>query len=438
MRSLGTLTIGAGLALLTQITSPSPASAQQVTVDAEVLEELQAVIRRQQRQIEDQSRVLQSVQRQLNDIRTDTAEAKTEAKKATAAVTQQPAGDYGVALAPTEEGKERIKVSLSGMLNRAANTIYDGKDTQLYNVDSDADPSKFRFDASAQITEDLSLAGRLEYSISQNNSGDVSQDNENAGTFTDARWVDASFSSKQYGTVRIGQGSTAADDSSGQDLSRTQAVQNASIADIMAGMQFRDTNLDLTGITTRDAFTDFDGLSRVNRVRYDSPNLAGFQLRAAAVSDQRWDASVFWGGQTDNFKMLAAGGITEPNEDGIDLQYNGSFSMLHEPTGLNLTLMAGMKDVDGGGPQSNLWSKFGYLADIFGIGKTAFAVDYRTTKNLPDAAFEGYSVGGAIVQHLEKYGAQVYAQFRRFKLDENNAPNLKAINGGTIGTVITF
>ncbi len=433
MKRFNTLTMGTGLVLLTQITSPPSADAQQVTVDTETLEQLQEVIQQQQRQIENQSRVLRSMQRQLNELRTDTAEAKTEAKKA-AAIVADPAEAPRV----VSTGDERIKVSLSGMLNRAANTIEDGRSTRLYFVDSDADPSKFRFDASARITDDITMAGRLEYSFSQNNSSEVSQLNENAGTFTDARWVDVSFGSKRFGTLRLGQGSTAADDSSGQDLSRTQAVQNASIADIMAGMLFRDNREDLTDIRVTDVFKDFDGLSRQNRIRYDTPIFSGFQLRAAAVSDQRWDTALFWSGQTDDFKFLAAGGITEPNESDVDLQYNGSFSMRHEPTGLNLMLMAGMQEGDNGGDPSNLWIKGGYLGKFFEIGDTAFAADYRTTNNLPGPSFDGYSVGAAVVQHLDKYGAQIYAQFRRYRLEEDGGPNPKPINGGTIGTVVTF
>ncbi len=40
-------------------------------------------------------------------------------------------------------------------------------------------------------------------------------------------------------------------------------------------------------------------------------------------------------------KEAAAAAIANPNQDNTDLQYDGSFSVLHEGTGLNLTMSAG-------------------------------------------------------------------------------------------------
>ncbi len=422
-----------GLPLLAQATILPTSSAEQVTVDAKLLEDLQQVINRQQQQIEEQSRVLQSLQRQLGEIKTDTAAAKTEAKKAAAVATDPTKAPQ----TPTSDQK-RIKVSISGQVNRAMNIADDGSNTNAYFVDNAASNSRFRFVGDAQLTDDLSIGAKLEYAFNSNLSTRVSQDNENAGTFVEARWVDASFTSKSYGTLYLGRGSTASDTSSEQDLSRTDVVQYAAIADIMGGLKFRDNREELTDIRVSDAFKDFDGLSRQDRIRYDSPSLGGLKLQTSGISDQRWDGALFWGGETDTLKMVAAGAVAEPNSDGVDLQYNGSFSMLHEPTGWNLTLSAGMQDADDGGNPSNLWGKLGYLAKIVAVGDTALALDYGLTNNLPDPSFDGYSVGGAVVQHLDKYGTEIYAQFRRYKLDQNNAPNPKAINGGTLGARVKF
>jgi hypothetical protein len=243
---------------------------------------------------------------------------------------------------------------------------------------------------------------------------------------------------KRYGTLYLGKGSTASDDSAEQDLSGTDVVQYASIADIMGGLQFRDADKNLTGITVSDSFKDFDGLSRQSRARYDSPSFGGATLQASYITDQRWDSAIFWGGQSNTFKAVAAAAVSDPNEDKINLQYDGSFSVLHEPSGLNLTLSAGMKDSDEGGNPSNLYGKIGYLAKFFAIGDTAFGLDYTRSNNLPDGSFDGNSVGGAVVQHLEDYGTEIYAQFRRYDLNSNDGPDPKPINGGTLGARVKF
>ena len=52
------------------------------------------------------------------------------------------------------------------------------------------------------------------------------------------------------------------------------------------------------------------------------------------------------GGQGYGFKAAGAVAFADPNVDDTDLQYDGSFSLLHEDTGLNLTLSAGLMERD--------------------------------------------------------------------------------------------
>jgi len=96
----------------------------------------------------------------------------------------------------------------------------------------------------------------------------------------------------------------------------------AGVADIVGGLQFRDKDGDLSGLTVGDAFFDFDG-DRQNRIRYDTPVLGpGLQFSVSAGSDQRYDASLNWGGDFDQwsgvdfgpFTTLAAIGISDPSE----------------------------------------------------------------------------------------------------------------------------
>ena len=426
--------VNTSAALVVQFILLSPAFAEEVTVDAKLLDDLQQVIKNQQRQIENQARVLESLQSQLNQLKADTAEAKTEAKKATAAVAAAPAAAPEV----VTSGQERVKLSISGQVNRATNVASDGKSTKVYFVDNDASNSRVRFVGTAQLNDELSVGTRIEVAIAPNESSEVSQDNEDSGDFFDERWADLSATHKRYGTLYLGKGSTASDNSAEQDLSGTDVVQYASIADIMGGLQFRNSNKNLTGISVSDGFKDFDGLSRQSRVRYDSPTIGGATLQASYVTNQRWDSAIFWGGKSDTLTAVAAAAVAEPNEENIDLQYDGSFSMLHTPSGLNLTLSAGMKDSSDGGNPSNLYGKIGYFAKFSDIGATAFGLDYTRSNNLPDGSFDGNSVSGAVVQHLENYGTEIYAQFRRYNLNSNDGPNLKAINGGTLGARVKF
>jgi hypothetical protein len=173
-------------------------------------------------------------------------------------------------------------------------------------------------------------------------------------------------------------------------------------------------------------------------VRYDTPTFYGFHLATSAVSDQRYDASLWWGGQGYGFKAAGAAAVAFPNEDNTDFQYDGSFSLLHEDTGLNLTLSAGLKERDNQGDASNLWAKVGWLTRFFSFGETAFGVDYARSMNLPTGRDDGYSVGAAAVQQFEEYGTEIYLQFRQFSLDRDVEPSVQDINVGTVGARLKF
>jgi len=215
----------------------------------------------------------------------------------------------------------------------------------------------------------------------------------------------------------------------------------SSISDIVAGIQFRTSNgKELTGIRVSDAFNDQDGLSRQSRVRYDTPSFYGFSLAGSAVSNQREDAALFWGGQGLGFKAAAAAAVSNPNQNNTNLRYDGSFSILHEKTGLNLTLSGGILDKEAQDSATNLYAKLGWITNFFDFGATSFGVDYTNSQNASGEGDKGYSVGAAVVQSLDKFATELYFQYRLYSLDRDsdNGPSVENINAGTVGARVKF
>ncbi len=429
-----------GLLLAVGVSYVSPAMAQ----DAKTVERLERLIKEQQKQLE-------SMQRQLNQLKQTADEAKSAAEKA-----KSEAGEATTAVQATIGKKDEfrnivssspgnIKLSISGQVNRAVNIIDDGKNTDAYFVDNDASNSRVRFIGTAKATDDLTVGSRIEVAFAPNESSSVNQNDEDNGNlsssdnFLDERWAEVSLDSKRFGKLSLGKGDAASNNAAEVDLSKTSVVQYASIADIASGMLFRQSSGDsLTTVKVSDAFSDLDGLSRKNRVRYDTPTFYGFSLAGSLVSNQRWDASLWWGGQGLGFKAVAAAAFADPNQDNTDYQYDGSFSLLHEATGLNLTLSAGLKERDDQGDNKNYYAKAGWLARFFSVGQTAFGVDYTRSVNFPTGRDDGYSVGGAVVQQFEEYGTELYMQYRVYSLDRDVEPSVQDLNVGTIGARVKF
>ncbi len=422
-----------------------PAFAQ----DAGKVQELQRVIDAQQSQNEDQQRQIEAQQKQLDaqrqllqklqsQIESLAEEAETTVPAPVLAEEKEATGQAPVKKVVTS-GQERINLSISGQVNRAVNTVDDGKSTRAYFVDNDNSESRVNFVGSLKATDDLTLGTRIELSIAPNKAGEVSQNNEESGNIFDQRWTELSLHSKRFGKLSLGKGETASFGSGSVDLSRTGVITYATIVDTAGGMLFRrDSDDVLTDVRVGDAFNSFDGLSRRNRLRYDSPTFLGFRLAASAISDQRYDASLWWGWQGYGFKVAGAAGFAYPNQDDADFQYDGSFSLLHEDTGLNLTLSAGLLERDNQDDARNLYGKVGWLRRFFPFGETAFGVDYTRSSNLPTDSDDGFSVGAAAVQFFEDYGTEIFLLYRLHSLDRDVEPGVQDINVISTGARVKF
>jgi type II secretory pathway pseudopilin PulG len=417
-----------GLGLLTM-----PAFAQDAGKD----QELQRVIDAQQKQLNAQQNQLDAQQKQLDTQRQLLQELQTqiESPAEEAKTTVQTPGGKVV----TSGGGKRVKLAISGQVNRAVNIVDDGKSTDAYFVDNDNSESRVRFVGTAEATDDLTIGSTIELSIAPNKAGEVDQNNQETNNVFDERIVEATLDSKRFGKLSLGKGHTASYGTASVDLSGTAVISYATIADTAGGMLFRQTSDDnLTNVRIVDAFNSFDGLSRKNRVRYDTPTFHGFHLATSAISDERYDAAVYWGVQGYGFKAAGAAAFAYPNEDDTDFQYDGSFSLLHEDTGLNLTLSAGLLERDNQGDAQNLYAKVGWLTRFFSFGETAFGVDYTRSLNLPTGRDDGYSVGVAAVQQFEEYGTEVYLLYRLHSLDRDADPSVHDINVGSIGARVKF
>lgn len=414
-----------------------PAMAQSAAVDPQLLQQLQETIRQQQRQLEQQAAqikaqaaVLQQLQQQVGAL-----QAGQPAVTATAGPSEQPAK---TSPALVTSGNDTIRLSLSGHINRAVNVVNDGGRTNLYHVDNNADNTRIRLVGTARVSDDLTLGSRLEFAVSADDSSIVSQDNQAPGSFINTKFAEISLRSKSFGTLYLGKGSSASDNTSAVDLSGTDIVLYSSIADIAGGIRFRQKNGLLSNTSLATAFDPLDGLGVVSRLRYDSPEFYGFMLSGSLVTNQRSDLALTWGGEGYGFQAAAAFALANPKLSGAGLQYDGSYSLLHLASGLNLTLAGGLLEQKQRKDSSNLYIKLGWLANLTGLGSTAFGVDYTDSREMAAAGDKGYSVGGAVVQAFEKYATELYLQYRVFSLDRTAGVPVSDISVGTFGARVKF
>ncbi|MFV0437891.1 MAG: porin [Desulfopila sp.] len=343
-----------GLGVLLALPGAGSASARQVTVDAKMLEQLQQLVREQQKQLDSLQRQVDTFQQTAVAAQSQAEEARTVAEEVKTA-TQ---GDKTVV-----SGSPRVKLAISGQVNRAVNLADDGDTTDAYFVDNDASNTRVRFIGTADVADDLLFGSTLEIGFSPNNSSKVSQDHQRDSSSNDVydeRVAEIYLKSKQYGNLYFGKGSTASDGTAEIDLSHTDIVQYSSYAGIAGGLKFRQSKGDeLSGASINDVFSNYDGQSRRSRIRYDLPIFYGFGLAGSVISDRRWDTALRWNGSGYGFEVASGVALGYINEDNYNYQYDGSVSILHTDTGLNFTFSGGAREAKSGDNPYALYGKLG-------------------------------------------------------------------------------
>jgi hypothetical protein len=425
--------------------------------DEAMMKRMEELIQKQQRQIEAQNRAIEKLQQQVGTLSDRAVQEATAAAKKEA--TETAKAEVAKAVPPDvvrNENGDKVALKLYGQANRAYLFADDGDSSDSYFVDNDNSSSRVGALAEAQVNDDITFGGRLEIEYQSNPSNVVNQDDKNPGdsgngTGFDERWVDAQITSKRFGKLYLGKGSTASDGTSEVDLSGTSVVAYSSISDMAGGIRFYDDDTNtLTNTDVGDAFDNFDGLSRRNRLRYDSPTFWGFQLGGSVLSDGGDVALKYAAKWGENWKFAAAASYANPQaqKNDIDDQVSGSASILHS-SGLNLTLAGAIADLrhdeenpDGSSRSDDpkyMYAKLGYRSNLFKFGETRFSVDFARSDDRDQDRDEATTIGAAIVQDLSQWGMEYYLGYRWHELDRGEgSTDFDSINAVMSGVRVKF
>lgn len=324
-------------------------------------------------------------------------------------------------------GNSGIKLTFSGQVNRGVLLSDDGVDTETFFVDNDNSSTRFRIIAEGDINAGLRAGLNIEIEAETNSTAVVSQDNRNpdSSDFLNERKLEFYLEGDSFGRISVGQGDTASNSSAEVDLSGTAVVGYSGIADLGGGLQFRDEDENLSGVRVGQTFTNLDGLSRQDRVRYDTPSLNGLVLSASAGvaggdfdGEEIYDIAARYKGDFGAYKFDSAIAFAvAPNDDEI---VDGSASVLHE-SGVSLTLAGGSVDRDDDADDRDTvfgYIKLGYETEgLTSMGSTAFAIDYSYNEDVALEDDESTSYGLFAVQKVDAINSELYLGVRNYELD---------------------
>ena len=367
--------------------------------------------------------------------------------------------------------KDQVKLRVSGQINRAVVFADDGFQTQTRHVDVDYSSSRFRWQADAKVNNDIKIGGLIEIQVEPNsnlgNRGGGDQDTEsgtesNTNSRLSPRKVEFWIHHNQFGRVYMGKGDPGSNGSI-QITAHAGAVAmlNGSTTFAYGGLEFKTAaGSGAASVAVISSLGDLDGLTRANRIRYDTPVFAGFQGRVSHLDDSSYDLTLLYSGKILDTKVKAAiayvesSGHTSGGRDGELV--DGALSFVHS-SGFGFTgafAIQSRDDQDGDNRIPNIlstgssqdpamWYVSGHFERKFTeLGTTFLGMAYQEFSEIFQARDTGRAFAVAVVQHIDAAAFELYASYTHFELDRSGAngvdQNFKDLDVVLVGGRLKF
>jgi len=361
------------------------------------------------------------------------AEEATEAAESVAAVPQSV----------VTSGNPDTSLSISGQVNRMVLYADDGNQSRFFHADNDKSSTRIRFQGKRKMDEEWSAGTNIEVQFESNASGDVTIDQNTSvidnNSFTE-RKLEVYVASDRLGKLWLGQGDTASNGTAEVDLSGTTVISSSDIVTIANEVDFvlSGTAGTSSGDDPGDLYSNNDGLSRDDRIRYDTPSFAGFKLSTSWVDGDEWDIAARYGRDYDGFNVALGASYwdSSPTNGLTGLSMSGS---VKADFGTSLTGTWSQADSDAVGRDTEtFWfAKLGHQWSPFDIGSTAVSASYANTDDQEANGKGGDYMDIAFVQKINSLGTELYGMIGQF---EPNVPGaqLEALTVGGAGARVKF
>jgi len=314
-----------------------------------------------------------------------------------------------------KKGNRKVSLRIYGQVNKAILWASDGDDHDTLVTENSASESFVGFTGEARINSDLKAGFVLEMGVGGYADGTAFGDTNDIYTRRSFVYLE----SATVGKLSVGHLSMASDE--------ITEITTANTAVASRPLSVRP----LVGPQAGEALDIFDG-ARADGVRYDSPTLQGFKVSASwtnadlVENSDAYDIALRYADDWGQFKVGAGvamrKGFTVPTMGSLqDLTtYAGSASVMHMPTGVFLTGIAGHIEGDGvlsGLPNIKGWQVQGGLEERWNaLGKTTVFAEYGELK-VDDADSTPNLIGLGFVQAVDAAALDLYVTGRQYSLD---------------------
>lgn len=323
------------------------------------------------------------------------------------------------AVAPQAFAKAEVK--LSGQISRALTFADNGVDEDVLFTDNTNSGTRFRLTGKTEVLSGITAGFNWETQYQDNPSDQVGIDESDTSSAFRSRKRELYFQGS-FGKVTLGQGDGAANGTAEVDFSGT-TIADYSDQDLYDGIDFVDANGNSI-VSNGQAFTNFDGLSRNDRIRYDSPKFGPVGIAVSAGTDKGEIAVRYSQKLGGGSKVGAAVGYV--TDDAADFKQLGLSASYLTASGFNITGAYGEQDID----NSTLDPTSAYIKLGQKFGAHNVSASYQITDDRAGANVEAERVNLAYVYHIKK-GVEVFADYENAQLDLAGAQDKNLLSFGS-------
>lgn len=351
--------------------------------------------------------------------------------------------------AGTWNSGNKNKVVMSGQVHRGLMYADDGAADSLFNVGGGSTSTRVRWIATGQMNESVSVKGLIEMNTPTSNDVNSSsltitggsQNRSTADRAWGIRHLDIKFSHKTMGALSIGQGNTASNGKSEVSYTGTGNVYYTGLG-FGAGMDFVNSSTNISsGTSVGDIFTNFDGLSRADRIRYDLPSFNGLNIAVGYVDGGSADIGAGYSVKAGSvsFKMGAQYNTKAATSTTINDEWSVSGGVKHD-SGLSLSGFYGQRDAVATNVDPEVWgATLGYEAKLNSMGKTAFSLNYASAEETNNTnGTEGDSWGVAVQQSIDSVGTALWAAYQNYSYDTIGSTSFDDVSVVYAGATVKF
>ena len=338
----------------------------------------------------------------------------------------------------TLKSGNKNSLTISGYVAKGAWYADDGDNEALFLTDGSTSRTRVRWIAKGKLNESTSAGAMIEMDIPLSNAqqnmslGGVGITNDDAtqgSTTTNTAWgVRHQFvwvKNKKFGKLSLGNTNPAGNGNAEAILTGTNSIDLSSAKPFGQGLRFVETSggasaLSRSSVTVGGAFTNFDGLSRTDTIRYDLPKFKGLALAASYQTDSI-ELGARYSGKAGGVKFIARVVYDALSGASTSREYHigASAAALHD-SGVNAAVSWGKGDLlnpaAGVSDPDFIFFALGWRGKVWDVGRTNVAVTWNQTNDIVNND-EAESVGVTAVQNFDAIGANIGVFYRNYSLD---------------------